>query len=52
MEKILWKINKVEGTEIVTFYKENGTVVYQEELENVIGDYVDQREDEWTGEGK
>ena len=52
MEQILWKINRVDKEDIVTFYNEKGEVVSQETLENVIGDYVDQREDEWIGEGE
>jgi len=50
MERIYWEIDE---DNMVTFYLErNGgdtKVVAMEELENVIGDYVDQREDEWIG---
>ena len=55
MEYIYWKIikGKKYPVDMVEFYLEkNGKtkIVHTEELENVIGDYVDQREDEWTEE--
>ena len=44
---IYWEIDK-DG--MVTFYLEKDgdtRVIAMEELENIIGDFVDQREDDW-----
>jgi len=56
MPYIYWEIVKINGVDIVRFYLEPtdldlpARLVYEEELENVIGDFVDQREDEWVEE--
>lgn len=47
---ISWKIHQNNGQPIVKFYLEKDgetKLVHTEELENVIGDYVEQREDNW-----
>jgi len=53
---IYWEIVKNEvGRKIVKFWLEDkvGTIlVHTEELENIIGDYVEQREDEWVEKGE
>ena len=50
---IYWKIDK---NNMVTFYMEqNGgdtKVIAMEDLENIIGDYAEQREDEWVEKGE